>query len=230
MRRELVSTLLLLGAVASAPYAMAQVGIVRTVEGQVNVFSGREECAPRYGLDLEEGDAVRTGEKAWALLTMMDGAKITVRPDTEVRIDVYRYNESADPGVNRAQLTLARGALRVHAGRVTLAPGGVFLVRTPDAGATLRGADQDVAYVVQKGTPSPGESQPGTYARAYIGEAVLNNPGGEVRLRQGQTAFAEARVRTPPRVIENQPYFYHWYTYIDRRAAIVAEKLETLAP
>lgn len=212
-----------------APAAVAQVGIVRTVEGQVNVFSGREECAPRYGLDLDEGDAVRTGAKSWALLTMMDGAKITVRPDSEVRIDVYRYNESADPGHNRAQLALARGALRVNAGRIALGLGGVFVVRTPDAGATLRGADQDVTYIAQKGAAGA-DGQPGTYARAHAGEAKLNNAAGEVSLRQGQTAYAETKVRTPPRVLEGQPYFYHWHDYIDRRAAAVAEKLELIVP
>jgi hypothetical protein len=195
----------------------------------VNVFSGREECAPRYGLDLEEGDAVRTGDKSWALLTMMDGTKITVRPDSEVRIDLYRYNEAADPGANRAQLALARGALRVAGGRIRVGGSGTFLVKTPDAGATLRGADQDVTYIVKKAA-APGESPPGTYARAYQGEAVLNNSGGEIAFRQGQTAWAEAGGRKPPRVLESQPYFYHWHDYIDRRAAAVAEKLETLVP
>lgn len=207
--------------------AQAQVGIVRTVEGRVTVFSGREECAPRYGLDLEEGDAVRTGEKSWALLTMMDGARITVRPQSEVRIDLYRYHESADPGVNRGQISLVRGALRVQAGRIALAPRGQFQVRTPDANATLRGADQDVTHIAQK-PAGPADSPPGTYARAYQGEAVLANPTGDVTLRQGQTAVAE--VRAKPRVLEGQPYFYHWHDFIDRRAAVVAEKLDTLPP
>ena len=215
--------------VACVPHAAAQVGIVRTVEGQVNIFSGREECAPRYGLDLEEGDAVRTGDKAWALLTMMDGTKITVRPDSEVRIDMYRYNEAADPGANRVQLALARGALRIHAGRVALGRGGVFLVKTSDASATLRGADQDVSYVAQK-SASFGDAQPGTYLRAHQGEAALSNQSGEIALRPAQTAFAEIRARAAPRILDGVPYFYHWYGYIDSRAAAVAEKLETLIP
>ena len=209
--------------------AQAQVGIVRTVEGQVNVFSGRAECAPRFGLDLEEGDAVRTGEKSWALLSMMDGAKITVRPDTEVRIDAYRYNESADPGRNQAQLALSKGALRVTAGRIAMGSGGSFVVKTPDAGTKLRGSDQDVTYIVPKASPASA-ARAGTYARSNMGEAVLNNAGGELTLRAGQTAYADALVRTPPRVLDSPPYFYYWYDYIDRRAAAVAEKLDTLIP
>ena len=51
-------------ALLPAAPAWPQVGIVRTVEGAVKVSSGREECAPRYGLDLDEGDAVRTEPKS----------------------------------------------------------------------------------------------------------------------------------------------------------------------
>jgi len=208
---------------------LAQVGIVRTVEGQVSVFSGKQECAPRYGLDLEEGDAIRTGAKAWALLAMMDGTKITVRPDTEVRIDTYRYNESGEPGQNRAQLALSHGALRVAPGRIALGRGGTFVAKTPDAGMTMRGADHDVTYIAPKTTPAI-NTQAGTYGRSYAGEAALNNAGGEVALRDGQTAYAEARTRAAPRLLSSNPYFYHWHGYIDRRAAAVAEKLEMLVP
>jgi hypothetical protein len=215
--------------IAATPGAQAQVGIVRTVEGQVNVFSGRQECAPRYGLDLEEGDAVRTGAKSWALLSMMDGAKITVRPDTEVRIDAYRYTESAEPGHNRAQLALARGALRVASGRIALGGGGTFAVKTADAGMTMRGADHDITYVAQKPAPAA-DTQAGTYGRSYSGEAVLNNASGEVTLRDGQIAYAQTRTRAAPRVLTGNPYFYHWHDYIDRRAAAVAEKLEMVVP
>ena len=76
--------------------ASAQVGVVLTVEGQVNVVSGKQECGLRYGLDLDEGDTVRTGEKSWAVLSLLDGAKITVRQSTDVRIEVYRFTESGE--------------------------------------------------------------------------------------------------------------------------------------
>ena len=206
--------------------ALAQVGIVRTVEGQVSVISGKPECAPRYGLDLDEGDAIRTGAKAWALLTMMDGTKITVRPDTEVSITIYRYTEAGESWQSRALLALTKGALRVTAGRIALNQSSGFVVRTPDATMEMRGADHDVAYILPQS--SVGNAQAGTYGRAYTGAAVLNNSGGGVTIRDGQTAFAEQQARTPPRVLPADPYFYHWHSYIDRRAAAVAEKLESL--
>jgi FecR protein len=207
--------------------ALAQVGIVRTVEGAVSVLSGKQECAPRYGLDLEEGDAVRTGAKAWALLTMIDGARVTVRPDSEVRVVIYRYVESGDSWQSRAVLALMRGAVRVSSGRIAVGRSSGFEIKTPDATMDVRGADSDITYIAVKPS-SPGDAPVGTYGRAYAGEAVLKNAGGEVTVHDGQTAYAEPRVL--PRVLTTAaaPYFYHWHHYIDRRAAAVAEKLELL--
>ena len=122
---------------------------------------------------------------------------------------------------------MSRGALRVASGRIALGRGGTFVVKTPDAGMTLRGADLDITYIVAKpGTAS--EVQVGTYARSYSGAAVLSNASGEVTLRDGQIAYA--KLRAAPRVLSSNPYFYYWHGYIDRRAAAVAEKLEMLVP
>jgi hypothetical protein len=209
--------------------ALAQVGIVRTVEGQVNVMSGKQECAPRYGLDLEAGDVVRTGAKSWALLAMIDGTKITVRPDSEMRIAAFRYTDLDEFAQNHALLSLLTGAVRVTPGRVAVTRGKGFQVQTPDANMTLRGADHDVAFVPPDGAEK-GDAPTGTYGRSHVGYAILKNAHGEVTIRTGQTAYAAPKVNAPPRVLETEPYFYHWHNYIDRRAAAIADKLETLAP
>jgi hypothetical protein len=223
-RRFLICAAWVCNGLSGLSPASAQVGIVRTVEGQVSVLSGKQECAPRYGLDLEEGDAIRTSAKAWALLSMMDGTKITVRPDTEVRITIYRYTDSGEAWQNRALLALARGAVRVTAGRIASSRGSEFVVRTPDASMEMRGADSDITHIASK--PSTADAAAvGTYGRAYSGEAVLKNASGEATIRDGQTAYAE--LRTPPRVLSTNPYFYYWHGYIDRRAATVADKLES---
>lgn len=214
----------------AATPAWSQVGIVRTVEGAVSISSGRQECAPRYGLDLEEGDAVRTGSKAWALLTMMDGAKITLRPDSELRIIAYRYTDSGEMAQNQALLALTAGALRVVTGRIAAVRHLGFRVQTADAMVDLRGSDHDVSFVEQK-SPSRGDAAVGTYAKSFSGEAVMKNPVGEVVLNTGQVAYAEPKSRTAPRVLSGtEPYFYYWHNYIDRRVAAVVEKLEALIP
>lgn len=212
-------------ALASAAPALAQVGIVRTIEGQVRVFSGRPECAPRHGLDVDEGDVVRTGEKSWALLTMMDGARIIVRPDTEVRLDAYRYTEAGESAQNRAEFTLRHGAVRVTSGRIAGARNSGVIFNTPDASMDMRGTDSDVAYITSKFALPPG-AQAGTYGKSFAGDAVLKNPHGEVTLRAGQSAYTEPRDKKLPRILPSDPYFYHWYSYIDRRVVTVLDQLE----
>ncbi len=210
--------------------AWPQVGIVRTVEGAVNVSSGREECAPRYGLDLDEGDAVRTGPKAWALLNMMDGTRITVRPDSDVRILTYRFTDFADTAQNRVLLVLNAGALRVVMRRLAASPYMTFRVQTPDAMLELQGTDQDVSVIEPK-NPSRGDALPGTYVKMHAGGAVMKNQRGEITLHGGQIAYGEPRARAVPRVLTgSEPYFYYWHDYFDRRVAAVSEKLDALSP
>ncbi len=204
-------------------WVLAQVGVVRTIEGPVQVFSGKPECAPRYGLDLDEGDAVRTGDKAWALLNMMDGSKITVRPNTEIRIDAYRYTDGGESLQNQARFTLLRGAVRVVSGRIGKERNDGFVVNTPDATINLRGVDQDVAYIAPQFTPR-GDALVGAYSKSYAGEVVMKNANGTVTVRDGQVAYAESRTRKPPQVLVTDPYFYHWHSYIDRRVATVVER------
>ena len=220
---------LALMAALAAP-AGAQVGVVRTVEGQVNVVSGKLECAPRYGLDLDEGDAVRTGPKSWALLNMMDGSKITVRPDTEVRLAAYRYTDDGDSAQNQALLVMARGAVRVAAGRIARGRNTGFRVQTPDATVELRGSDHDVAFVESK-SATRGDAPAGSYGKSFAGEAVMRNSHGQVTVRAGQVAYTDPNARAAPRVLTGaEPYFYHWHHFIDRRVAAVTGTADASLP
>ncbi len=204
--------------------ASAQVGIVLTVEGQVNVISGKQECGLRYGLDLEEGDTVRTGEKSWAVLSLLDGAKITVRPSTEMRIETYRFTDSGDAPQNQALLALTRGSLRVLTGAIAKGKNTGYRVRTPEVTVEMRGTDHDVTHVAPQFTPV-GDAAAGSYGKTYAGEAVIRNISGELTLRDGQAAFAALRVRAAPRLLTLEPWFFSMHAFIDRRAAAVADAL-----
>lgn len=202
----------------------AQVGIVLTVEGRVNVISGKQECSLRYGLDLEEGDTVRTGEKSWAVLSLLDGARITVRPSTEVRVEAYRYTDSGEATLNHATLALARGSLRVFTGAIARGRNTGYRVRTPEAMMEMRGTDHDITHVALQFMPL-GDATPGSYGKTYSGEAVMKNAGGELILRDGQSAYAALRASGPPRLLAAEPLFFNAHAFIDRRAAAVSSVL-----
>lgn len=207
----------------------AQVGMVVTVEGQVNVISGKQECGLRYGLDLEESDLVRTGEKSWAILSLLDGARITVRPSTEVRIESYRYVDGGDAPQNSAVLALARGSLRVVTGAIARGRNSGYRVRTPDMTLELRGTDHDISHVLPQFTPMA-DAAPGSYGKTHVGEAIMRTAGGEVTLRNGQTAFVAARSAVAPRLLTLDPWFFSLNAFIDRRAAAVTDSLSGPVP
>ena len=54
---------------------------------------------------------------------------------------------------------------------------------------------------------------------------LLTQRTAHLSTHSGQVAFAETKVRKPPQVLTADPYFYHWHSYIDRRAAVIEEKL-----
>jgi hypothetical protein len=227
MRTTFLSSAAILFAVLAALTALpakALVGMVLTVEGQVNVISGKQECGLRYGLDLDEGDTVRTGEKSWAVLSLLDGAKITVRPSTEVRIEVYRFADIKDAPRNYATLALTRGSLRIITGAIAKGLNTGYRVRTPEATLEMHGTDHDITHVVSQFTPV-GDAAPGTYGKTYAGEAVIRNSSGDLTLRDGQAAFVALRVRSAPRSLTTEPWFFSMYSAIDRRAAAVADAL-----
>ena len=208
--------------------AWAQVGVVRVVEGDVNVSSGRAECAPRFGLDLNEGDVVRTGEKAWAVLTMMDTTRIIVRPDSVLRIEAYRHTEGGEITQNMARFALMRGAIRVASGQMAGGRNAGFVVRTPDTEMVMRGSDQEVAFVAPKFTAP--EAELGTYAKVYTGEAVVKSAGNELTLKAGQVVFAGGKDKAAPRLLAADPHFFYWHSYIDRRVATVMAAQEKEPP
>ena len=189
----------------------------------MRVLSGKLECAPRFGLDLDESDTIRTGEKAWAVLVMVDGTRIAVRPQSELTVSVFRYTDGGEITQNHAILTLTRGAIRVNAGHMGRGRNSGFIVRTRDAEVLIQGTDQDVAYVTPDfaAKPKPGDPEQGTYAKVHEGAGLLRAVGKDVKLQAGQSAFAGGKEKSAPKVLPSDPYFFHWHTYIDRRVATV---------
>lgn len=216
--------ILLICALCTAPL-YAQVGIVATIEGNVRVQSSKEECGLRHGLELEEGDIVRTDAKAWASLRFLDETQVTLRPGTEVRILAYRFIDNNQPMQIQRVLSLSEGSLRVASGKLPLNRNAGFVVKTPASEITLRGTDNEVAYFAPA-SAQRGDALPGTYTKAYDGEAAVKNARGELSVRPGQVAYADGAGRALPRVLSSEPGFYGSYAAVDRRVEAVRTEVQ----
>lgn len=137
-----VGTLPLALALAT-PAALAQaVGEVEFARGAGFAQSGNE--LPRTlgkGLALKEGDRLTTSDGAAAIIKLADGTRMTVRSNTEMLIQEYKFKESAPD--NSMVMNLLRGGLRAVTGLISKGSPDAARLRTTTATIGIRGTDFD---------------------------------------------------------------------------------------
>jgi len=107
------------------------------VVGHVNFVKGSNAAqqpgaAPRIlGKDTEifQGDNIQTTERSFVIIEFTDGAKVTVRPDSNFTIDHY---DSKSAG-KTAQLVLHQGAVNASTGDIAKGNPESFQIKTPTA-------------------------------------------------------------------------------------------------
>lgn len=107
------------------------------IVGHVNFVKGSNAAqqpgaAPRIlGKDTEifQGDNIQTTERSFVIIEFTDGAKVTVRPDSNFTIDHYD-SKSAD---KTAQLVLHQGAVNASTGDIAKGNPESFQIKTPTA-------------------------------------------------------------------------------------------------
>lgn len=125
-----LSLILALGLTAALPvYASSQVvGHISFVKG--NNAAQQPEAAPRIlGKDSEifQGDNIQTTERSFVIIEFTDGAKVTVRPNSNFSIDHYD-NQSA---AKTAQLVLHQGGVNASTGGIAKDNPNSFQIKTP---------------------------------------------------------------------------------------------------
>ncbi len=193
----------------------------------MKIVSGTNSRPAENAVALEVGDIVRSGANAWALLHMSDGAIVTVRPETEFRLDAYRYHAKDAPSDNKSILFLVRGSLRVITGMIGQSNRAGYAVITTTATIGIRGTDHETTHV-DAAQAALGLAPGGTYDKVYSGATVLRNSRGEARLEPGQIAFADSDVRAAPQRLQREPAFLRMHDAADRRAAPRREQLQRL--
>ena len=150
---------------------------VQRADGSVRLLSERSE--------VRQGDVVTTERDSYAQIKFTDGAVVTLRPNTQVRLDSYRFVE-AQPGNDNFALALLKGGLRKVTGLIgRRGTREAFRLVTPTATVGIRGTDFSAIHV------EPGQGPaPGTYFTVTEGAIGLVSGGVEQRIGVGQTGFA----------------------------------------
>jgi hypothetical protein len=132
------------------------------------------------GMGVEQNDVLTTGKNGFAVLGMIDGAKITLRPDTAFALE--RYAEQAAPGQDQSiVLRLFRGGLRTVTGLISRGRPATYRLNTPAATIGVRGTEFDLRLCEQDC-----DEEERAHAQRPATAQDLNQVAGRVILARGQ--------------------------------------------
>ena len=198
--------------IAASPGAWAQApaaGRLVSVTGEVGIVGsdGVRRAAERGG-DIREGDTIVTGDSALAQARMSDGSLISVRADSEFKLEQFAYKGREDRGASFV-VNILKGGFRTITGLIAQVNRSGYRINTPAATIGVRGTHFEVVHVL----PQIASQQvpAGTYNRVFEGITTVQNPGGAVlQVVREQTAFAALqggapRLVAPPALLFGRP-------------------------
>jgi hypothetical protein len=195
------------GALLAPFFAFAQ-GTVQFLSGTLSVQrpdGSVKVLAERSSVSV--GDVISTQRDSYAQLRFNDGGQVTLRPDTQVKIESYAYDEGRPERDNFA-MQLFKGGLRSLTGLIGKRSNNRNAYRMVTSTATIgiRGTDYTA---IQIPPPPPGQTPPsslapGVYVTVADGAVAFISGGVEQLVRVGQAAFSN-NFNLPPRLIPPPP-------------------------
>ncbi len=184
----------------SAANFIVAIGAVQVIDA-----AGRARAAGRGG-PLAPGDRIITGADGLAQIRFSDGAMLSVRANSDLKIEAHSFRGESD-SLATTVLQLVRGGLRAITGAVARVNRSGYKVVTPTATIGVRGTDFEAFYIPP---PTAGGlaplDEPGTYLRVTRGLAFLQTPQGILDVRPQQVGFMPLAT-VPPRLLPQAPQF-----------------------
>ena len=135
--RRLCLSVLLLAIAVPAFGQTATAGRIKSASGAVFLVRKNAQIPVKAGQTLLEADSIRTGADGRVGITLKDETRLSLGPDSEIRLDQFVY--SPGEGRLRFALRIARVLVAYVSGRIAkLAPDAVRL-ETPSAILGVRG-------------------------------------------------------------------------------------------
>jgi hypothetical protein len=207
--RRHVLWLLLLAVLLALPHGAyaQQAGEVEFVRGVAFAQTGAQlPRAMGKGLALKEGDRLTTGEGATVIFKLQDGTRMTLRPNSEMVVQAFKYTETAVAEDNSMVLQLLRGGFRTVTGLIAKGSPESAKVQTATATIGIRGTDFDARLCGQdcKAESSKVNQQASPNAVTASAKVVvatgdiaaLDLAGARRRLVVGGSVYVGERVET----------------------------------
>jgi FecR-like protein len=196
----------LLATMVAAPFAAAAAsGEFTFVTGEVTlVKAGGQRVTPAKGTTLDAGDRVITGANGMAQLTMVDKARLSLRPSSQFVVEQYPDKPESNEG---AVLSLLKGTLRTFTGLIASANRDRFVMKTRVATVGIRGSG-NILYACEGAECDPSVAGGGTAQGAITvnhtiegSHAVTNVVEGAAPGLPAQQGGAETLITGPGQTV-----------------------------
>jgi len=168
---------------------------VQKPDGTVRILSQRSE--------IGSGDTVNTQRDSYAQIRFSDGGQITLKPNTSVKIENFKFAEDK-PHEDSFLFGLLKGGLRAVTGVVGKRSRDKYQLGTATATIGIRGTTYSADDCVNNRTSTEcGRLEPAVYVSVADGEVVVKNGAGELGLTAGQ--FGMIAQNAPPLFLSTDP-------------------------
>ena len=175
-------------------------GTLTHLSGSVSVQKSDGKILPgTVGAKIGEGDITITGVNGYARLEMTDGGEIVLRPNSQLKVESYRFHPDK-PADDSFVFRMLKGGLRTVTGFIGKRGNqDAYEGKTATATVGIRGTRYDLR--VCEG--DCGTLADGTYLAVRFGVVRAGNPQGSIDLATGQVALIPSG--TPPVMLPHDP-------------------------
>ncbi len=158
---------------------------------------------------VDEGDTLTTEKDTYARIKFIDGAEVVLRPDSQFKVESYRYEE-AKPAGDNIFVSLVKGGLRAVTGLVGKRNKEKIAYQTPTATIGIRGTHFGALFC--KGdcsslrTPNGQPPADGLHLDVAAGIISATNLAGTLDFSAGQFGYVRD-ANTPPQLVPPEQGF-----------------------
>lgn len=192
------SIVALLSVICAAP-AWAD-GTITHLSGKISVQKADGTLlTAAVGAKVGESDTMITGINSYARLEMTDGGEIVLRPNSQLKVESYRFN-SGKPAEDKFVFSMLKGGLRTVTGLIGKRGNqDAYEGKTATATVGIRGTQYDLRLC----QGDCGALADGTYLAVRFGAVRAGNPQGSIDLAAGQVALVPSA--KPPVLLPRDP-------------------------
>jgi hypothetical protein len=159
---------------------------VRKADGSVRILSQKST--------IESGDTINTERDSYAQIKFTDGAQVTLKPSTAVKLDNFKFAEDK-PQDDSFLYSLVKGGLRAVTGVVGKRNKDAYRLGTATATIGIRGTTFSADDCATSREGDCARLDAAVYVGVADGEVVVRNGAGELGLTAGQFGLIASNQR-----------------------------------